>query len=291
MSPEDATKYARQVGLKLAYGAKLGDLETKETPFVQLGLDQAAADYISASKSYRHGRIKTSLHRVLRQFLSDFDVNGLLGTYPMHVLSTPQWRHLLEAASPERLGGRLLDIGSGRGDVTSALAPIFDTVTTTETARSMVRRLRKRGYHCYQGDIVDLVDELLVSEEAPYDAVSLLNVLDRCDRPLSMLAAARRLLKPNGLLAVALVLPYSPFVYDGTITRPPRERLPITSKQFELATTEFIQFALKALAFEIVSISRVPYLSGGDAQKELYELDDLILIARAVGEAPPLLTA
>jgi hypothetical protein len=92
--------------------------------------------------------------------------------------------------------------------------------------------------------------------------------------------------KPGGLLLVALVLPYYPFVYDAGAARPPRERLPIVSTEWELAASEFILTALLPLGLEIVTLSRAPYLSGGDAQRALYELDDVIVVCRVHGEVP-----
>lgn len=48
-----------------------------------------------------------------------------------------------------------------------------------------------------------------------FDCVCMLNLLDRCSRPRSMLRDARAALTPDGLLIVALVLPYKPYV-EGT---------------------------------------------------------------------------
>jgi SAM-dependent methyltransferase len=222
----------------------------------------------------------------LRSFLSDFDINGILGTYPMHILSEQQWRAFLGEAikdlTPGTLGS-ILDVGAGRGDVTSLLAPLFSKVSVTETSRSMAKRLQKQGFKTYEGDLVELVEGPALKDQR-FDVISLLNVLDRCDRPLSLLASARRLLKPNAILLIALVLPYSPFVYDGPTTRPPKERLPIHQKGFEASTVEMLNLALRGLGLDIITMSRAPYLSGGDQGRELYELDDLLVLARAQGE-------
>jgi SAM-dependent methyltransferase len=137
------------------------------------------------------------------------------------------------------------------------------------------------GYRCIEGDLARDHDP-----NQPFDAVSLLNVLDRCDRPLSLLGAARSALEPGGLLVVALVLPYHPFVYDSGAARAPIERLPISSEEWELGAVEFVSLCLLPLGLEVVSLSRAPYLSGGDARAPLYELDDLIVVCRAVGDVP-----
>ncbi len=276
MTPEAAENWARNAGLALRYSADLAKLHASGAPFTQLSLDEETAQYIGAAEGARHGLFMTWVHRMMRGFLSDFDINGYLGTYPMHVLSTEQWSTVLP-----HVGGRLLDVGAGRGDATAKLASLFDETVVTETSRAMARRLRKQGYECIEGDISRRSDL-----DGNFDAVSLLNVLDRCDCPLSLLGVARRALKPGGLLIVALVLPYGPFVYDGGAARRPKERLPISSSEWELAATEFVTTALLPLGLEVVTLSRSPYLSGGDAHHPLYELDDLIAVCRATSEVP-----
>lgn len=52
----------------------------------------------------------------------------------------------------------------------------------------------------------------------PYDVISCLNLLDRCDKPLSLLRDVKKALKPNtGRLVVAVVLPFSPCVESGKL--------------------------------------------------------------------------
>jgi SAM-dependent methyltransferase len=276
VTPAEAREWASERGLLLRYGADLHKLSAVGAPFTELSLDEGTARYIGAAEGARHGFMVTWLHRLMRGFFSDFDINGYLGTYPMHVLSTEQWRELL----PE-VGGRLLDVGAGRGDATSQLAALFDHTVTTETSPAMAKRLRRLGYECLLGDIAERPDL-----GGLYDVVSLLNVLDRCDEPLSLLATARSALRGGGLLLVALVLPYGPFVYDGGQTRSPRQRLPIVSNDFETAAAEFVTSTLFPLGLEVVTLSRAPYLSGGDAQRPIYELDDLIVVCRAIDAVP-----
>jgi SAM-dependent methyltransferase len=282
MTPDAARQWAESAGLRLRYNVDLPRLEELRTSFFQFGVDEGAARYIENAEATRHGRLVTWMHRALRFFLSDFDINGYLGTYPMHVLSTSQWRALLnDSGFGEQGGTRLLDVGAGRGDATSHLAQLFHETIVTETSSAMASRLRKQGYTCIQGDITERSNL-----DGNFDAVSLLNVLDRCDRPLSLLGKARTLLKPGGLLIIALVLPYGPFVYDGGQPRSPRERLPITSSDWESATSEFIRLALLPLGLELKAFTRAPYLSGGDAQKSIYELDDLVVVMKAGAEIP-----
>lgn len=61
-----------------------------------------------------------------------------------------------------------------------------------------------------------------------YDVISCLNVVDRCERPISLLHLLYQNLRPGGILLLALVLPYEPFVEKGQLSR-------ITSSQLVLS--------------------------------------------------------
>ena len=64
-----------------------------------------------------------------------------------------------------------------------------------------------------------------------YDVITCLNVLDRCDRPLTLLRQMRRALRPGGLLVVALVLPLAPYVEHGECRGRGRERAAVTTRR------------------------------------------------------------
>ncbi len=274
---------AAQLDLALRYRCDLGALsEPLRGRFLQLGPDAALEAYIERAEASRPGRFVTGCHRLLRSYFSDFDVNGMLGIYPMHVLSTEQWRFLLEAAGTgphDEPRGRLLDVGAGSGDVTVQLAPLFERVVTTELSRSMAYRLRRRGFSVHRTDVA-----VGGVPDGPYDVVSCLNVLDRCASPLSLLGSVRAGLKNGGLLILALVLPYRPFVYEGPSSVDPTERLPLDDLPWEAAVNGLCAQVLAPLALEVVAVSRAPYLSGGDSGRAIYELDDAIVLCRAAGD-------
>lgn len=48
-----------------------------------------------------------------------------------------------------------------------------------------------------------------------YDMISCLNVLDRCDKPVSLLRQIKAALKPNAKAIIAIVLPFKPYVETG----------------------------------------------------------------------------
>jgi len=258
--------------LDLYYDADVAALSPRlRDRFVQLSRDAATDAFLAQARSGRHSWWRTQLHRLLKQFMSDFDVNGLLDMYPLFVASTEHWRLLL---GPQRIG-RLLDVGAGSGNVTRTLVPLAEHVVTTETSRNMVERLRRSGLECHE---LDLAERDLPGE--PFDLVSCLNVLDRTARPRKLLGRVHQYLKPGGRLLIALALPYKPFYFSGNTTPDPLERLACADSSWEGAVNLLVERDLEPLGFEVVTVSRTPYLSFGDADSGLYELDDALLVCQ-----------
>lgn len=48
-----------------------------------------------------------------------------------------------------------------------------------------------------------------------YDVISCLNVLDRCEKPLSLLNQIKFSLKPDGIAVISFVIPFNPYVEFG----------------------------------------------------------------------------
>jgi SAM-dependent methyltransferase len=231
-----------------------------------LGHESAPA---AALVTARAGRVRTLAQRLLRHFVSDFDANGLVGIYRMQLLSTREWEALL---GPPPLG-RLLDIGAGSGDVTAELAPLFTEVEATEMSRVMCGKLRRRGFACRR---IDLAEQ---PHGETFDVVTCLNVLDRCQRPLSLLANAVAALGPRGRLVLALALPYNPFYYDGAATFAPLEDLGCSHPEWETAVSLLVERALTPLGLTVHAFTRAAYVSSGDAEGERYVLDDVVIVA------------
>ena len=100
----------------------------------------------------------------------------------------------------------------------------------------MVRRLHARGFQAvvHTADVSSGVQDAALAAGVAlpqgldgrrhFHCVALLNVLDRCDTPRTLLAQLRDLVLPgDGRLLLAVVLPFRPFVEDGTSRRPPAE--------------------------------------------------------------------
>ncbi|AKF07921.1 methyltransferase domain-containing protein [Sandaracinus amylolyticus] len=230
--------------------------------------------WLDANASRPHGALATALHRALRRVASDYDVDAWLGMHPMHLLGTTSWRALLGA---EHVGGALLDVGAGNGDVTATLAPLFDRVVATETSRPMVRRLRAKGFDAHP---IDLATERLPDATTRFRAVALLDVLDRCARPRSLLDAALSALEPRGALIIASPLPMRPHVDVGGHTVDPDEPLGVEGDGFEDALVSLVDTLLAPRGLEVERWTRAPYLARGDRDAPLHVLDDVVLVAR-----------
>lgn len=199
-----------------------------------------------------HGPLREGARRALRRFVTDFDADGILGTHRMALLGPRSWEALLG----EHRGGRLLDVGAGSGDVTIHARGLFREIVTTELSAPMARKLRRRGFVCHR---VDLAKEPL---RETFDAVSLLNVLDRCDRPRSLLRAAIASLAPGGSVLVSVPLPVRAHVDRGSYTTDPDEPLGGDGETWAEALSDLIARTIEP-ALRVKRLARAPYVSVG----------------------------
>ena len=221
--------------------------------------------------------------------------------------------------------GVYLDIGSGEGEVASKLGEYFGTVVATETSPSMVKRCAEshedwtvletgtienvwekfkeqnireeeertsRKSEAAKRKVRRLLEEEEEAKETEtlrrqkFDCIGMFNVLDRCDRPFTMLSHVRNLLKPNtGLFVLAVVLPFRPFVeLDDGARRAPVERLDVATptSAWEYGVRDLYENVLKPSGFHIEAIARVPYICEGDHLAGAYVLDDCVFILKRV---------
>ncbi len=259
--------------LALRYDVDRSLLGPYAARFVPLSYDDATHAFVDEVTQRPHGTIKTWFVEQASRFVSAYDAHGLFGSYAMHLLSAAQWGELVGG---ERKSA-LLDVGAGAGYVTQQAASWFERIVCTETSRQLARRLSTRGFSVH---VQDLVEAPLPTQTAPFDVISCLNVLDRTPYPLRLLQALHSmLLTPTAQLVIALPLPLRPHVHvpGGTIS--PAEPLPMGERSFEAAMCEMSAF-LEGQGFRIVRLSRVPYLSRGDAHASVYELDDALWVLK-----------
>jgi 2-polyprenyl-3-methyl-5-hydroxy-6-metoxy-1,4-benzoquinol methylase len=239
--------------------------------FVELGPDEALVSYLVRALTTRASVGRTRLQRALRLLMSDFDANALLRVYPMHLLSTTQAEVLLGRTRR----GRLLDIGAGSGDVTRALQPLFAEVEVTETSRVAARRLRESGFACQTYDVA-----AQGVRGGPFDTIALLNVLDRTDKPLTLLQQCRKAMTDATVLLLSTPLPYRPHVYVGSSVREPTERLALVGNEFSDAIMRLTRDVLLLAGLTPLRLTRVPYLSGGDSASALTVLSAAVAVCR-----------
>lgn len=257
--------------------------------WVQLEADAATEDFLASclERSVATTLLKGALARVLCWCLSKTDVNALLGRGEMFVLSATQALRLFA----ERPGGLLLDVGAGTGSCTMELAQLFDHVLTTEVSRPMVAQLRRRGLPVLEGGDLSGLEAMAAEVGIPlgpsgtFDCIALMNVLDRCIRPRSLLQELRRRLTPRGRLLIAVVLPFRPFVEHGIFRLAPEQKLPLSrDATFESAAEELWSKVLAPLGFHLEAFARVPYLCEGDLAANVYSLDDAVFLLSRAGD-------
>lgn len=242
--------------------------------FVQLDADASTRAWIDDCIARPHGAMITAARAVARKVMSDFDANGMLGAHDMRVLGTDQARRLLGV---ERVGGRLLDVGAGDGRVTAELAPLVDSVVATETSAPMVDRLRKRGWHAYETDLV----EGGLPDEGTFELIAVLNVIDRTARPISLLEALLPRMAPSARLILAVPFPLQPVVYAGPLTVDPEELLPIVDEGWAAQAAALDEMLFAPIGYRVEVLSRVPYLCRGSKRKPVVVLDDAIFVLSA----------
>lgn len=106
----------------------------------------------------------------------------------------------LDAAAPNGSGPRrLLDVGSGSGDLGAVLARRGWSVVGVEPSRAACELARERGVDAHSGTL-----ETVELEEASFDAVVFHHSLEHVPDPVAALGRARALLRPGGAAAIAV---------------------------------------------------------------------------------------
>ncbi|KAH3771349.1 hypothetical protein DPMN_172664 [Dreissena polymorpha] len=209
---------------------------------------------------------------VMSWFMEYTSIYGWLGSGHMFVLSRAQFMTLLNIKD-NWMGQSMIDLGAGDGTVTEKMSPFFRQVFATDASGPMVTRLKSKGFR-----ILDI--DKWNNGSLQYDLVSCLNLLDRADKPVSILHSIKRVLKPGGRVLIALVLPFSSFVEFGSKDNLPTETLNIEGSTFEAQCNSFVKDVVEPAGFVLERFTRVPYLCEGDMQTSFYVLDDAVFVLR-----------
>lgn len=126
-------------------------------------------------------------------------------------------RHLRTAHAPD--GGRLLDIGCGRGDMLRALAAVGFDVAGVDISPSVEQLCAPLEAHC-----VDLTTDPLPFQPESFDVVFSKSVIEHLHNPLPFLEKAVEALKPDGRAIIMtpswLHHGWGPFYLDHTHVTP-----------------------------------------------------------------------
>ncbi|XP_004622939.2 methyltransferase-like protein 9 [Octodon degus] len=253
--------------------------ESLQAVFVQSYLDQGTQIFLNNSIE-KSGWLFIQLYHsfvssVFSLFMSRTSINGLLGRGSMFVFSPDQFQRLLKI-NPDWKTHRLLDLGAGDGEVTKIMSPHFEEIYATELSETMIWQLQKKKYRVLG------INEWQ-NTGFQYDVISCLNLLDRCDQPLTLLKDIRSVLEPTrGRVVLALVLPFHPYVENvGGKWEKPSETLEIKGQSWEEQVNSLPEVFRKA-GFAVEALTRLPYLCEGDMYNDYYVLDDAVFVLRPV---------
>jgi len=236
--------------------------------FEQLSLDAETDVFIKRSIERSDWMFTQLYHNfakaVLSWFYTQTDINAILNRGTMFVLSRDQFITMTD----DFTGDKLIDLGAGDGRPTMAMFSSFEEVYATETSAPMRKIL--------SANKIKVLEIETWQNSGPYDMISMLNLLDRASTPITILNTAKQALKPQGLLLIALVLPFRPYV-EASPTHKPTELMDIKGKTEEEQLVSAVQ-AIQAQGFRLVKWSKLPYLCEGDLSQSVYHLTDYIMV-------------
>lgn len=245
---------------------------------------------------------KYKLWRRLRNSLYVYDASVFVGIPRLFLLSTQQWWDVLKPCVDDAGGkARCLDVGAGRGDLITPVAPLFPGgVYATEVSAALVAWLTcARGIRALQTDAPD--EALKRWKCAPFDAVLCLNVLDRCKDPAKLLRQCASVAHPtHGRVVVAIPLPVA--MRDARKGQGGSQQvLDVRGSTFEEAAAQLVR-KLPALAktsdddddnddpdaappvnLEVERLVRAPYLCTGPEREPIFVLDCAVVVLRRSG--------
>ena len=256
--------------------------------FIQLGPDEETIKFIRQSIEKTDQIFTQMWHNLAKSILKGFfgytqtDINGYLRRGSMFVLSTEQFNLLREKAGLQsNVEESLIDLGAGDGKPTDYLRPFYKDIYATEASWAMRDILKEKGIIVLDIDDWDIQQQQ--QTQRTFDAIACLNLFDRCEKPLTILQRVRKALKPGGILLIALVLPFRPYVEWNSDHRP-LEYLIAPSNESSSADLDFekqiplIINKIEDQGFSVDAWSRVPYLCEGDMAQSLYVLSDAVFL-------------
>jgi len=257
--------------------------------FMTLTRDSETDEFLISS---RRTPRKTHVSRAeacteLRKRMSLTEANAAIGRGRMFVFSEAHVESLLRETNCGRRWG--LDVGAGCGEVTKRLRRGTEKMCATESSRGMCARLRESEVDVVlESDTVEGVVERVrgmghdVSKDG-FDVVWALNLVDRVDKPRTLLKELKAAVNARtGVVILAIVVPFRPFVEgaDGTRGVPSEVVDAPSSGSWEAGVEALWTNLIEPSGFDILKLSRVPYISEGDHKFGAYVLDDAVFVLR-----------
>ncbi|XP_077861899.1 protein-L-histidine N-pros-methyltransferase-like [Saccoglossus kowalevskii] len=257
--------------------------ESLQGVFLQCHKDEETEEFLTNCYDKSDWILTQFAHVFLKMFLSVFmtrtSVNGYVlqrerSVVLSHMQFTPIFFHWQDGVK----SNKLLDLGAGDGLVTKQIEKHFTEVFATEVSSSMRWRLQNHGYKILE------IDEW-ADGKRHYDVISCLNLLDRCDKPLTLLHDIKKSLVPvTGRAIVAIVIPVKPYVESGTNDNKPSEYLPVKGRSWEEQVQSLIEDVFTSAGFTVLKFTRLPYLCEGDLHDPYYVLNDAVFVLAPMSE-------
>ena len=200
----------------------------------------------------------------LRSIFTLTSLHAMMDRGHMMVLSESQFSTLFR----HRKFKRVIDLGAGDGKVSEKLANAlslpFSELKVTDTQSQIRKRLKQRGFS------IQDTDNWHVGQK--FDLISMMNLLDRCEKPKTMLRQAHASLDTDGRLLVASVVPFRQSV-EWRRNRIADEYFSTNrSTSWEAQCEQVAKELVEVEGFQLEYYSKVPYLSEGDVKKPFYVL-------------------
>ncbi len=145
------------------------------------------------------------------------------------------WRERVGLVERHTDGGRLLDIGTGDGFFLSLLGTRYD-IESTEISKVGAAYANQRGFEPRIGDFSDLD-----FADQSFDVVTLWHVLEHVLRPGALLKKIHNVLKPDGILALAVPNERHSLIFNV------QSKMPLGKLEYgqEIHVTHFVPEVLK----------------------------------------------
>lgn len=254
-----------------------------------LSLDDETVKWVTSHVTNPCPSTRLAVWRALKRRLYHYDAGVIaFRNFPRnYLLSAAQWRELLDrppasARGSSSASGIALDIGAGDGSLNEPMRALFHRVVATELTTPLVMRLRAVGL---DGMLAEEPRPEWLGGEGRFDAVLILNVLDRCKDPFRMLEQARAMLPPDGRLVVSVVLPASQSDAAASVGGSQR-RWDVSGADFETAAASLVTNVLVPTGFSPLRIVRAPYFCAGDRFSPVAALDACVIVLKPSAAAP-----